>query len=234
MKKFTAILLALVLILTCVVTVACNKVVLVYLHDYDGSNTKNQVYNPDEKLPTPEREGYKFDGWYTDRDLTVPFVDGTQMKSNFHLYAKWTKVQNGAEAEDIVITFVYNDGVTDNRTATTKAGLPFSSVLATGESNPTREGYRFDGWWTSNSGGEQMLSTTLLTKSMTVYARWTSVGGSDTTHTTHTFESYFMYGKCTYAGCNVYGRNEAAAKYFNLSDYTLESQMSVKIGRAHV
>lgn len=43
---------------------------------------------------------------------------------------------------------------------------------------------------------------------------------------THKFESYFTYGKCTVAGCNVYGRNEASAKYLTRSDYTLDKQMS--------
>ena len=90
MKKITAFLLALVLILTCVATVACNTVVLVYLENYDGHNkTFTIVYDPYEDLPIPECEGYEFGGWYTDKELTQPFEKGTDMKHNFHLYAKW-------------------------------------------------------------------------------------------------------------------------------------------------
>ena len=230
MKKFTAILLALVMILTCVATVACNSIVLVYLENYDGSKTKTQVYNPDEALPKPVRDGYIFGGWFTDKELTKPFEDGTEMKSNFHLYAKWLPMEQGG-ANEIHITFVYCDGVTADKVTASKAGQPFSSVLSTGP-NPTREGYRFDGWWTAETGGEQMLTTTLLTVSMPVYAHWTYVGsgqqgGGDTLHTTHDFgNSYFMYVKCSYASCNVYGRNEVNQKYVTLSDYTLEGRMS--------
>ena len=227
MKKFTAILLALVMILTCVAAVACKSSVKAYLENYDGIKTKTVIYNPDEPLPTPEREGYIFGGWYTDKELTTPFVDGTKMTESFHVYAKWTAKQQGDEKDDIVITFIYCDGVTPNKTATTTQGMPFSSVLSTGET-VTRPGYRFDGWWTAETGGVQMLSTTVLTQSIPVYAHWTYVGSGET-HTTHDFgNSYFMYVKCS--GCDVYGRNEASKKYITVSDYTLEARMSTITG----
>ncbi|MCH5152867.1 MAG: InlB B-repeat-containing protein [Clostridiales bacterium] len=95
MKKFTAVLVALVMILTCIAMVACQSTVLVYLENYDGKMTKTIVYDPSNPLPIPEREGYVFGGWYTDRDLTTPFVNGTKMDSNFHVYAKWTAKQQG-------------------------------------------------------------------------------------------------------------------------------------------
>ena len=44
---------------------------------------------------------------------------------------------------------------------------------------------------------------------------------------THKFESYFTYGKCTVAGCNVYGRNQASSKYFKSSDYMLDSLIPI-------
>ena len=89
MKKLTSILLALVLILTCVVSVGCFGVVLVYLHDYDGYNVEIQIYDPEEELPIPTREGYEFGGWYTDKELTNSFENGTVKMFSFHLYAKW-------------------------------------------------------------------------------------------------------------------------------------------------
>lgn len=93
MKKFAAILLALVLILTCLSSVACFRVVMVFLHDYDGKGyIEMRIYDPDEDLPIPpEREGYEFGGWYMDAECTEPFENGTQMLLSFHLYAKWIK-----------------------------------------------------------------------------------------------------------------------------------------------
>lgn len=95
MKKFTAILVALLLILTCVAAAACNVIVMVYLENYDGVTTKVVIYNPNQALPTPERQGYEFDGWYMDRELTVPFVNGVEMDHSFRLYAKWIAIGYG-------------------------------------------------------------------------------------------------------------------------------------------
>lgn len=212
MKKITAILLALVMILTCLATVACNSTVFVYLEDYNGpGTTKKQVYDPNEALPTPpDRADFKFGGWYVDYGCTIPFVNGTPMKDNFHLYAKWTPKAGGEEGNEIQITFVYCDGVTANKVVKTNSGLPFSSVLSTGP-NPSRTNYRFDGWYTKETGGEQLLDTTILTVSMFVYAHWTYVGQEDS-HTTHDFgDNYFMFVKCS--GCDVYGRNESEGTF---------------------
>ena len=36
-------------------------------------------------------DGYKFDGWYTDSEMTQPFDFSQPIKSDIHIYAKWTK-----------------------------------------------------------------------------------------------------------------------------------------------
>ncbi|MCI5604232.1 MAG: S-layer homology domain-containing protein [Clostridia bacterium] len=43
------------------------------------------------ELPVPTREGYTFEGWYTDEALTKPFATDTKITSNIKLYAKWTE-----------------------------------------------------------------------------------------------------------------------------------------------
>ena len=45
-------------------------------------------------------------------------------------------------------------------------------------STPTRDGYDFDGWYTSASGGNQVTASTTVSGNMTIYAHWTQV--SDT------------------------------------------------------
>jgi len=44
------------------------------------------------KEPTQEmqRNGYDFDGWYSDEELTTPFTFGNTISDTTHLYAKWT------------------------------------------------------------------------------------------------------------------------------------------------
>ncbi len=168
MKKFTSLSVALIIALMCVLTVACNATVTVSLHNYDGSNTVKQVYDPNEPLPTPVRDGYTFEGWYTDTLTTQPFVEGQSRSEDFHLYAKWTKSADSSPKK-FTVTLVYNDGVTDNKTVQAEEGKPV--VLA----EPKRSDYRFDGWWTAQSGGEQW-TVQPVTEDITLYARWTFVG----------------------------------------------------------
>ncbi len=300
MKKLIAILLAAIMILTCFVAVACNSEskVVVYLHHYDElDRTQAQPYGDKFSLPTPTKEGCTFEGWFLDDTFTQPFTDGTEMKGNFHLYAKWT-VQPTSDVY-YTVTFVYNDGATVNDTVTVREGsspvLPTpsranyrfdgwwtavsggiqwttqpvteditlyarwtanpsgeqgggqiqptthtvmlvyndgvtnNSVLAVNDGEavslpqPSRANYRFDGWWTAVSGGIQW-TTQPVTEDITLYARWTANSsgeqGGTVQHTTHDFgDSYFAYVKCSYEGCNVYGRNEGARNYDNMYNF---------------
>jgi uncharacterized repeat protein (TIGR02543 family) len=42
---------------------------------------------------------------------------------------------------------------------------------------PTRNGYRFDGWFTALSGGTRVTTDTVFVANTTIYARWTYTGG---------------------------------------------------------
>lgn len=44
-----------------------------------------------EAPDAPEKEGYVFEGWYTDEDLTQEFEFGSPITSNIKLYAKWSE-----------------------------------------------------------------------------------------------------------------------------------------------
>ena len=98
MKKLTAILLAVVLVVTCLVAVACNPTtaddtVKVTLHFQDGKTAdKTETYDENFVLPSPTRDNFIFVGWYLDEEGTVAnkFVEGTAMDADFDLYAKWT------------------------------------------------------------------------------------------------------------------------------------------------
>ncbi|MGN1383462.1 MAG: InlB B-repeat-containing protein [Eubacterium sp.] len=47
-----------------------------------------QAVRPDD----PTRDGYRFDGWYTDSGLTQQYDFSTKVTSDLDLYAKWTRV----------------------------------------------------------------------------------------------------------------------------------------------
>src|SRR5690606_3349345 len=46
-------------------------------------------------LPDTDREGYDFDGWFTDSALTKPFNASTIITQNTALYGKWTYISGG-------------------------------------------------------------------------------------------------------------------------------------------
>lgn len=134
--------------------------------------TIGKKYGP---LPTPNRYGYDFDGWYTekiggeDKKVTETDVVGTNPPTK--LYAHWT-------ANNYLVTLHANGG----KISTASGGLVNTrSYTATYGSKynflptPTRTGgYNFDGWYTEKTGGTKITSDTTVTttKDHILYAHW--------------------------------------------------------------
>ncbi len=114
-------------------------------------------------LPSePTKSGYRFDGWYTSPSGSTQFSFGP-INSNKTAYAHWT-----AQPTTYTVTFNSNGGST----------VPSQTVAAGGyaslPSEPTMDGYRFDGWYTSTSGSTP-FSFGPINSSKTAYAHWTAV-----------------------------------------------------------
>lgn len=114
-------------------------------------------------LPAAERNGYFFVGWYTERLGGTKIKTSTVFTENATVYAHWT-------AEQTVYTVTFNGN----------GGTPLVSSLKTNidgtlDDFPTAErpGYRFDGWFTSRTGGVQVAFDTVYTSDTTLYAHWT-------------------------------------------------------------
>lgn len=59
-----------------------------------GSSVKNQTVVKNNKVSSPvnpTREGYVFDGWYTDKGLTKKYDFDTKVTGSLTLYAKWVE-----------------------------------------------------------------------------------------------------------------------------------------------
>ncbi len=59
-----------------------------------GSTVKSQSVSKNKTVtePTaPTKDGYTFDGWYTDKNLTLGYDFDTKVTKSFTLYAKWTE-----------------------------------------------------------------------------------------------------------------------------------------------
>jgi len=77
-----------------VVSVTYPDSVVITLARNDGSGTTSKWYAADGgTIPTPpdpsDRDGYAFEGWYSDAECTTPWVWSTTVNSATTLYAKW-------------------------------------------------------------------------------------------------------------------------------------------------
>ncbi len=115
---------------------------------------------------TVAREGYTFDGWYTEDEGGVRYDDSVTFGAIGveKLYAHWTE-SNG---EKYTLTYDANGG-----TACSPATLEVPANTPWGElCKPSRKGYDFAGWFTSKTGGRKITESVLATGNMTVYAQW--------------------------------------------------------------
>lgn len=131
--------------------------------------TIGKKYGP---LPTPNRYGYEFDGWYTKETGGTKVTETTTVGENLPatLYAHWT-------AKKYLVTLNANGGKID----TTSGQVSTKSYTATYGSKyyflptPTRTGgYNFDGWYTDQTNGTKVESDTTVTtaKDHILYAHW--------------------------------------------------------------
>lgn len=132
-------------------------------------NTSSKVVTLDSAygdLPTPSRTGYIFTGWYTAGDIQIQNDTTVTTASNHTLYAHWN-------ADTYTVSYNANGGnvTPGNKTVTYDSTY---GDLAT----PTRDYYRFDGWFTASDGGAQVNSSTkvLTATDHTLYAHWTHNG----------------------------------------------------------
>jgi uncharacterized repeat protein (TIGR02543 family) len=116
-------------------------------------------------LPTPTREGYSFDGWFTASEGGSQVTSSTTVTtaSNHTLYAHWT-------AMEYTVYFDPNGGNISTISKKVTYGEAYGTLPT-----PTRTGYTFDGWFTAASGGTQVTSSTTVTTASdhTLYAHWT-------------------------------------------------------------
>ena len=105
----------------------------------------------------PVREGYRFDGWYTDDSETAYDFTAT-VTADVTLHAKWTRIWT--------VTFV-NDFATADETQTVEDGQ-----TVTKPEYPAKDGYRFIGWYTNEARTDEYDFGSKVTENVTLYAKW--------------------------------------------------------------
>ena len=67
-----------------------------------GSEVEDKTVNRNTVLEAPEaptKDGFKFDGWFTDKELTTAYDFTAKVTKGFTLYAKWTEIEKEPEVE---------------------------------------------------------------------------------------------------------------------------------------
>ena len=110
--------------------------------------------------PVTTREGYTFDGWYTENTFTNKVTFPYKVTKAQTLYAKWEKNKYTVQFD------------TDGGTAVNDMTV---SVI---EQSPatTKDGYTFDGWYTEAAFVKRVTFPYEVTKAQTLYAKWTQNG----------------------------------------------------------
>lgn len=114
-------------------------------------------------LPTPERFGYEFLGWFTENGNNGNFIDENTIVDydrDMVLYAHWS-------ARRVIVTFDPNSGVCDEATRGYEFDKEYGSFPM-----PTKTGYTFLGWMQQN--GEYLKAETLVDfiEDISVTAQW--------------------------------------------------------------
>ena len=133
----------------------------------DGkTETTSQIYGTNLILPTaPTKVGHTFMGWYTAKtggtQVTGNTIYQTQGPSTY--YARW-------EARSYAITWDLGGGKTETTQQTYGEPLTLPS-------DPVKDEYTFDGWYTAETGGTEVTEDTVYTADgpSTYYARWAKV-----------------------------------------------------------
>jgi uncharacterized repeat protein (TIGR02543 family) len=112
--------------------------------------------------PDPTREGYTFDGWYIDPELTDVYDFDTSVIIGIVLYAKWT-------LNTYTVTFMDGDRVLSGLI---RNAIPHGTAVNRPETDPSKDGYIFGDWY-SNSGLTTLFSfSTPITDNTIVYAKF--------------------------------------------------------------
>lgn len=143
-----------------------------------------EAYETPLNLPLPVREGYRFDGWFSNASLTTPFVGNFMPGNHVTIYAKWSintyRMSFQTETNQVMDRYYTYDQSID--------ALPILE----------RVGYTFIGWYLDQTHTTAFDLTNMPSRDVRIYARWqinsytvtfNSNGGSPVESITRVFDS---------------------------------------------
>ena len=114
-------------------------------------------------LPETTKDGYVFMGWFDNEECAGDPIDATYAVTGetLTLYAYWL--------EEVEVTFDTDEG-SEIDSIISASGLPLDEPV-----EPTKEGYRFDGYYTDETYTEAFSFANGVTEDTIVYVKWVKV-----------------------------------------------------------
>ena len=165
----------------------------------DGVTTE---FTADDKvtLPTLEKAGYTFGGWFTEEacENAITEIDGAVVANDITVYAKWTAIE-------YTITYnVKDEGATHSNPAKydKNSDVTFAPLV--------KEGYAFVGWYLDDKYQTKIESTEAFCENLTLYGKMLEISdeptktltGADATivrnggNTAGNVQDFIMDGNC--------------------------------------
>ena len=117
------------------------------------------------------KNGYTFDGWFTNVSLDSSFAVTEDIKESITLYAKWNIV-------NYTITYYLDEGINASNNPTTFTILDNIPLEAA-----TKTGYSFGGWYSDDSFTQEVTSIEAGTNAnIDLYAKWDNLNYTITYH----------------------------------------------------
>ena len=149
-------------------------------------------------LPTPNRTGYSFDGWYTKEIGGTKVTETTTVGTNppATLYAHWI-------AKKYLVTFDANGGwinTASGQVKTKNDTVTYGSKYNSLPDASRKGGYTFDGWYTDQTNGTKVESDTTVTttKDHILYAHWSLIPAKAPYDVKLEMDETSVYGKSSF------------------------------------
>lgn len=155
-----------------------------YLYAHWELYAQTVTFNPNGGTVNPSQTDYSYPGYYS--NLPVPTLENCNFQGWFTSTSGGSKVENGNSITEEPTRILYAQWLYDKQTVTfrpnggtvTPTSMEFSvgSTYA-GMPTPTRDNATFDGWYTSQTGGDRIYESTEVPNlaSRTLYAHWTFI-----------------------------------------------------------
>jgi len=114
---------------------------IIILEPSGGTQSISQIISTNGvigEMPLPTKKGYKFVGWYNEKEEKV--TENTKVSSDIKIHAKW-------EVVEYTIQYYLNGGNASNNPTVYNINTKTFKL-----NNPTKENYKFTGWRDESTG----------------------------------------------------------------------------------